>query len=211
MRGAGWEPAHAGQRGRAVSCRTGANRKPTASPTLAPLCTHTFIVATSFGSHIRETPQGQAASRRGKAALGLIPPPRRGAVAAGGQPALPHVLSNRRTGRRSCSTSCHRDTDNAKAKLPSPAGTRDWARGCRTGAGPTTIAPSADGGSLLPHHLRSGTHGCAPRVQHGVCITLGQRVSEKGSFLRRCILQGSQDCLTPGPETAAFACAEMKK
>lgn len=82
MRGAGWEPAHSGQRGRAVSCRTGANRKPTASPTLAPLCTHTFIVATSFGSHIREKPRGQGRGRQrrtvGRQLWGSSPPARSG-------------------------------------------------------------------------------------------------------------------------------------
>lgn len=64
------------QQGRAAPCRTGANRKPAASPALAPLRTDTFIVTTSFGSHIREKPGcggglGPAVFHRGKAALGL--------------------------------------------------------------------------------------------------------------------------------------------
>lgn len=67
------------QQGRAAPCRTGANRKPATSPALAPLRTDTFIVTTSFGSHIREKPGGggwgwglgPAAFHRGKAALGL--------------------------------------------------------------------------------------------------------------------------------------------
>lgn len=46
------------QQGRAAPCRTGANRKPATSPALAPLRTDTFIVTTSFGSHIREKPGG---------------------------------------------------------------------------------------------------------------------------------------------------------
>lgn len=152
MRGAGWEPARSGRRGRAASCRAGANRKPTASPPFAPLCTHTFIVATSFGRHIREELRGQGRGRRrravGRQHWGLSLPAR------SGDPTQPHVLANGPTQRISCDSSHHRDTDNANVTLSSHAVTSGLGEGTQDGLRtqtPLSPVPRGHGSPASPH------------------------------------------------------------
>ena len=122
-----------------------------------------------YGRHILRQPhqraaegagRGQAASRRGKVALGLVP--RRG------QPAQPHGFSDRRTRRRSHGSNCHRDADNAKATLPSLAvnpglgeGMRDGLRTLLRTQPPSGLCAPA---SPSPRTLKSAAAVASPQV-----------------------------------------------
>jgi len=147
------------------------------------------MVATSFGSHIREQPRGQGAGRQplavGRWLWGLSPgedsprsPTASPTDAPGGEATARIATVTRTTQKPRC------------RRWPS---TQGWARACGMGCGPCS-GPSRPQGSALPppHHLARSS----PRRRwHPPRST----VLRKGSFLRRHILQESRDCPTPRP------------